>query len=88
MGLALVVVVVLVVVLVALAVVAEVLEMVKGLEVVKGLLVTVSFAVTVEIGASLVSMMLVDVSDVLRNLAVMLLILEWSSSVERSRSLW
>ena len=70
--------VVLAVVLVTLAMVATVLEVVEGL------LVTIAFAVTVDIGASLVSMMLVDVSDVLRNLAVMLLILELSSSAERS----
>ena len=72
------VIVVLVVVLVTLAMVATVLEVVEGL------LVTIAFAVTVDIGASLVSMMFVDVSDVLRNLAVMLLILELSSSAERS----
>ena len=72
------VIVVLAVVLVTLAMVATVLEVVEGL------LVTIAFAVTVDIGASLVSMMFVDVSDVLRNLAVMLLILELSSSAERS----
>ena len=72
------VIVVLAVVLVTLAMVATVLEVVEGL------LVTIAFAVTVDIGASLVSMMFVDVSDVLRNLAVMLLILELSSSAEGS----
>ena len=78
------VIVVLAVVLVTLAMVATVLEAIKGFEVVEGLLVPFSLAVTVDIGASLVSMMLVDVSEVLRNLAVMLLILELSSSVEMS----
>ena len=70
-------------VVVVVVVVVEVmrLEVTTGFEVVGGLLVA---SVAVEMGASLVSMMLVDVSEVLRNLAVMLLILELSSSVEMS----
>ena len=67
--------------MVVVVVLAVVVEVVTGLEVVGGLLVA---SVAVEMGASLVSMMLVDVSEVLRNLAVMLLILELSSSVEMS----
>ena len=72
-----------VVVVVVVVVVVMRLEVTTGFEVVGGLLVA---SVAVEMGASLVSMMLVDVSEVLRNLAVMLLILELSSSVEMSRS--
>ena len=68
-------------VVVVVVVLAVVVEVVTGLEVVGGLLVA---SVAVEMGASLVSMMLVDVREVLRNLAVMLLILELSSSVEMS----
>ena len=68
-------------VVVVVVVLAVVVEVVTGLEVVGGLLVA---SVAVEMGASLVSMMLVDVSEVLRNLAVMLLILELSSCVEMS----
>ena len=70
-----------VVVVVVVVVVVMRLEVTTGFEVVGGLLVA---SVAVEMGASLVSMMLVDVSEVLRNLAVMLLILELSSSVEMS----
>ena len=68
-------------VVVVVVVLAVVVEVITGFEVVGGLLVA---SVAVEMGASLVSMMLVDVSEVLRNLAVMLLILELSSSVEMS----
>ena len=67
-----------VVVVVVLVVVVMGLEVITGFEVVEGRLVA---SVAVEMGASLVSMMLVDVSEVLKNLAVMLLILELSSSV-------
>ena len=67
-----------VVVVVLAVVVVKVFEVITGFEVVEGLLVA---AAEVEMGASLVSMMLVDVSEVLKNLAVMLLILELSSSV-------
>ena len=68
-------------VVVVVVVLAVVVEVTTGFEVVDGRLVA---SVAVEMGASLVSMMLVDVSEVLRNLAVMLLILELSSSVEMS----